>query len=226
MPRIVQTWDAELGYSQASIEQRPDGGRVDIDPATFGAEPMWGIWMTGEDGSTGVAIIPHAVWEVRAAEYGIDSDDWDTLTDVVLHEIAIPHPGDPYAGHDPGREAVLEAIRDLPTVDTPGVSETDLLAAHLERIRLVKEHRLHVQPAAQQDRQGALDFVGAARTAPPNPLAPIYEARLDPIRIAAKKMALGWARENRTRSARPSFHAKPAAMFVGAGTTGEKVAGG
>jgi len=220
--QTLQVWDAELGYSRVALEARPDGGPVaEVDPSTVGAEPMWGVWMTNAEGGVGVMVMPHSLFEWRCAEYGIDPDDLDTLLDVALHEPGIPHPDDPGTQVDPAAAAILEQTRGLPTWATPGVSAKTRLEAHLERIRLVKQHRLLVEMAPRPERQGALDFVGAARVAPVDPLEPIRgQARIDPIRVASKAMALDWRRETTARTVRPNFTLKPPLTFLSAAETG------
>ncbi|MFG2076989.1 hypothetical protein [Nonomuraea maritima] len=216
MPQVMQVWDAELGYSAAAIARRPDGGFVEIDASTPGAEPMWGVWMTNPAGGSGVMVMPHGIFEWRSAAYGIDPDDLDTLCDVVLHELGIPNPDLPPTSADRGEAKILEACRGLPTCWTPGVSDADRLAAHLERIRLVKAHRFVVEPAPLPDRQGALEFVGSARVAPADPLDPIRAARIDPVRVAAKRMQIEWGRENLARIVEPHFSMKPPLTFLSA----------
>ncbi|MFG3438317.1 hypothetical protein ACGF0J_13830 [Nonomuraea sp. NPDC047897] len=221
MPKIMHVWDAELGYSRAAIEARPDGGQVEIDPGTPGAEPMWGLWMTNPVGAVGVMVMPHSIFEWRSAAYGIDPDDIDTLLDVALHEMGIPSPSDIPTIPDPAHAAILDATRDLPTCWTPGVSDEERLAAHLERIRLVKQHRFVIQPAALADRQGALEFVGSPRAAPTDPLEPIKaQVRIDPVRVAAKRLSLDWARETSARTPEPHFGLKPPLTFLSAAETG------
>ncbi|MER6505921.1 hypothetical protein ABT158_03870 [Nonomuraea sp. NPDC001636] len=221
MPQVIQVWDAELGYSRAAIESRKEGGPVEIDPGAPGAEPMWGIWMTNDAGGVGVMVMPHALFEWRAAAYGIDPEDMATLLDVALHEMGIPYPDDPPSLSDEAHAAILDATRDLPTCWTPGVSDADRLAAHLERIRLVKQHRFTMQAAPLHDRQGALTYVGAARAASADPLDPITsQARIDPIRVEAKRMAIEWGRESSVRTVPPSFALKPPLTFLSAAETG------
>ncbi len=73
-----------------------------------------------------------------------------------------------------------------------------------------------VEPAAQDDRQGALLYVGSQRTAPPDPLDPIrQQARLDPIRVAGKKAYLDYRRSALDGPAVPSFELKPPNTFMG-----------
>lgn len=217
MPQVMQVWDAELGYSAAAIARRPDGGFVEIDAGTPGAEPMWGVWMTNPAGGSGVMVMPHTIFEWRSAAYGIDPDDLDTLLDVVLHELGIPNPDLPSTIADRGEAKILEACQGLPTCWTPGVSDADRLAAHLERIRLVKQHRFVVEPAPVGERQGALEFVGSARTAPTDPLDPIRtQARIDPVRVAAKRMQIEWGRQSLARPVQSHFAMKPPATFLSA----------
>ncbi|MEQ4718365.1 hypothetical protein [Nonomuraea sp. B19D2] len=143
MPDIWTVWDAELGYSTTSLLQ--NGGEQAGQLAThYGAEPMWGISRVRPDGGAHLHIIPHSTWEWRCAEYGIDPDDMTTLLDIVLHEPWIPDPDDALASVQPGAAAVLQETHGLPTCWTPGVPDADRLAAHLERIRLVKQHRVQI----------------------------------------------------------------------------------
>lgn len=218
-PQTVLVWDAELGYSTAAIESRPDGGPIAFTTPDTGANPMWGVWMTNPSGGVGIAVIPHARLEWCSAAYGMDPDDLDTLMDVILHEPCIPDPGQATA--DPASLAILQATVGLPTWSTPGVPDAERRAAYLERVRLVKDYRVRVEPAPQAERQGALTFVGSLRTAAPDPLSAIKEARLDPVRVAGKRMRLDWERENSVRAVQATYDLKPPLTFVGAATTGE-----
>ena len=219
MPELVTVWDAELGYTASALETRPPGGpATPTDPAMLGgAEPLWGIWALNSGGGTGVIVMPHSTLEWRSAEWGIDPDDLTTLMDVILHAGAVPDPADPMAAIDPAQAAVLEATRDLPTCWTPGVPDEDRRAAALERVKAVKQHLLRMDPAPRADRQGALDYVGSKRTAPADPLAPItQEARVDPIRVGAKRAFLDWHRESSQRIVTPNFELKPPSTFLSA----------
>ncbi|MDF5756670.1 hypothetical protein [Spongiactinospora sp. TRM90649] len=211
---ILNIWDTELAYNHTTLAEQ-----VQARPAQpvrpDGAEPLWGVYLVNPaDGGHGIHMFPHSTFEWRAAEYGIDPDDLETLLDVILHEPYIPDPSDSLAWDDPAAATVLKATRGLPTCWTPGVSDADRLAAHLERIRHVKQHAVGLKTIARADRQGALDFVGARRVAPADPLDPIRtQTRLDPVRVASRKLAVDWQRSS-DHGGSLAFQAKPPATFV------------
>lgn len=209
MPLTWTVWDAELSYGPVYYAQR-DTARAN----PMGAEPLWGVAVVKEDGSRFLKTFPHSTLEWRAAEYGIDPDDKDTLLDVILHESYIPREDDPLALMDPTSSQILSATRGTPTCWTPGVSDRDRLEAHLNRIAAVKKYRVRIEPASVADRQGALAFVGSRRIAPPDPLEPIKAARLDPIRVEARRLAVEWARSAGTVR-EPNFEFKPPDTFMG-----------
>ncbi len=216
MPDVVEIWDAELGYSHTTLSQPPHMQDPPVLVPDGSAEPLWGVYLVNSAGQNGIHVFPNAALEWRSAEHAIDPEDVDTLLDVVLHEGGLPDRNDPLAYQDPEALAVLKDIDDLPTTFTPGVSPAERRAACLARIASVKQHRFLVTPAAQQDRQAALVFVGSSRQAPPDPLAPIREAvRLDPARVAAKRAFLDWQRQTVSQPVAPTFYVKPPATFVG-----------
>lgn len=53
---------------------------------TIGVTPCWEIRMIRADGNPHVLVMPTTALEWRAAEYGIDPTDTDTLLEVLLHE--------------------------------------------------------------------------------------------------------------------------------------------
>ncbi|MFJ8995610.1 hypothetical protein ACIRQH_35045 [Streptomyces sp. NPDC102279] len=69
--------------------------------------PCWAVDMIKPDGTGHRHIFPKVTLEFRAAEYGIDPTDVDTLLDIVLHEPYAPHPDDPLKGEDPAATAGL-----------------------------------------------------------------------------------------------------------------------
>lgn len=202
-------WDAELSYGPVHYSQK-DPARM----SPMGAEPLWGVAVVRTDGNRILKTFPHSSLEWRSAEYGIDPEDKDTLLDVILHEGYIPQADDPLALMDPVEAKILGVTRGLPTCWTPGVSDETRLQAHLARIAAVKQYRIRLEPASQPDRQGALAFVGSARAAPVDPLDPIRAARLDPIRVQARHLAVEWARSS-GQPRRPDFMLKPAEAFMG-----------
>ncbi|MEV4472795.1 hypothetical protein [Nonomuraea sp. NPDC049504] len=207
---IWTVWDAELGYSPMHFREGDEARRA----APMGAEPLWGLKMVRPDAGEILGVMPHSALEWRAAEYCIDPEDVGTLVDVILHEPWIPRVDDPFAAQDPTLAAVIDDIRDLPTCWTRGVPDQERREAHLTRIALVKERIARVDAAPVEDRQGALLFVGSSRIAPADPLAPLLEARLDPIRVESRRMAVEWQRRTLTA---PDFYSKPAATFIGPG---------
>ncbi|PZG42019.1 hypothetical protein C1I98_20360 [Spongiactinospora gelatinilytica] len=135
---------------------------------------------------------------------------------MILHEPYIPDPDDALVWDDPAAVTILKATRGLPTCWTPGVSDSDRLAAHLERISQVKQHAVRLDAASHTDRQAALDFAGARRVAPADPLDPIRtQTRLDPVRVASRRLAVEWQRSS-GYGAPLAFQAKPPATFVSA----------
>ncbi|MEV4091460.1 hypothetical protein [Streptosporangium saharense] len=208
MPQIWTIWDVELSYGHTDFPATGDATQV----LSSGGEPVWGVYEVGEDSTSyGISAVPHSLLEWRSAEYGIDHEDIDTLIDVALHERFIPHPQDALSWEDKAALPVLQATADLPTCWTPGVSPQTRQQAHLERIRLVKEHMVRLEAASHADRQGALTFVGSARVAPSDPLGPMREGiRLDPARVEAKRLAVAWKRD---QGAPPGT--KPPATFMG-----------
>ncbi|MEV1177275.1 hypothetical protein [Nonomuraea sp. NPDC049784] len=209
MPLTWTLWDTELSYGPVYFSQK-DATRAN----PMGAEPLWGVAVVKTDGSRFLKTFPHSSLEWRSAEYGIDPDDKDTLLDVILHEGYIPREDDPLALMDPASAKVLSVTRGMPTCWTPGVSDKDRLEAHLIRIAAVKKHRLRLEPASVADRQGALAFVGSRRVAPVDPLDPIREAQLDPIRVESRRQAVKWARSTGT-PLEPNFLLKPPDAFMG-----------
>lgn len=65
---------------------------------TVGETPCWEIAILKPDGTLHRHLMPTMALEWRAAEYGIDPADVDTLLDVVLHEPHLPTVDDPERG--------------------------------------------------------------------------------------------------------------------------------
>lgn len=213
---VMEAWDAELGYTGADLEARPPGGPAFRSPEMMGGNPLWGVYLVTEDGKSGVHIFPHSTFEWRSAAHGIDPDDIDSLLEVILHESFIPNPHDPLTAHDPLTTQFARDTHGWPTVWTPGVPDEDRRQACMERIRWVRERIVTIEPAAREDRQGALEFVGSTRVAPEHPLDPIrQQARLDPIRVAGKRAYLDWRRATLNGPVPPSFDLKPPNAFIG-----------
>ncbi|MEV1003394.1 hypothetical protein [Nonomuraea sp. NPDC050202] len=211
---LVQVWDAELSYTHTPLR---DTG-TPVAPHVDGAEPLWCVYQYAPANAVEIHhALPHTLLEWRCALYGLDPDDVPTLLDIAMHEPYIPDRNDMLTRTDPGAVKVLEATRGLPTCWTPGVPEHERRAAYLERIRLVKEHRVSMEAAPRALRAEALAYVGSARVAPPDPLEPILSlVRLDPVRVESRRMAVEWLRAERgDQLPQPTFQLKPPATFVG-----------
>ncbi|MEO3857702.1 hypothetical protein [Acrocarpospora sp. B8E8] len=205
--QIWTIWDCEFGYSHTSLTGA-DGGDRD-QPS--GAEPLWAIYEVDASGRRGVGRVPHSTFEWKAALYGLDPEDMDTLLDVILHERFIPSPQDALAWEHPILKRILKATQDLPDCWTPGVSDITRREAHLARIAAVKEMAVRLEPAQQSDRQAALEFVGSRRAAPIDPLEPMRQIRLDPYRVESRKLTVEWRRGN----GEPTATRKPPSTFLG-----------
>ncbi|MGI5292638.1 hypothetical protein ACQEVF_58855 [Nonomuraea polychroma] len=207
MAEVWTVWDAELGYSPMHFVKQ-DVARTNPQ----GAEPLWGVASVRPDGGRVLHTFPHSTLEWRAAEYGIDHEDLDTILDVILHEPYLPNEDDPLVQLDPAASKLLDEVKGLPTCWTPGVPDAERRQAHLARIDAVKRHRVQFANAPVAERQAALVFVGSARVAPPHPLDPIRAARLDPIRVDSRRMAVKWQRRTGRQA---DFFSKPATAFMG-----------
>lgn len=51
---------------------------------------VWEMHELREDGTKGLVVLPKTTLDWRAAEYGIDPTDVDTLLDIILHERYVP----------------------------------------------------------------------------------------------------------------------------------------
>ncbi|MEU6234414.1 hypothetical protein [Kitasatospora sp. NPDC047058] len=118
--------------------------------------PHWVVVMTATDGSRHQHAFPKDTVTWRAAEYGINVDDTETLLDVILHEPYIT-PAD---------------VQAEPLTLTTAKSKNDAKAAHLARIAAVKKRRRIDGIKAPADR------------GKPDPLAAIRVHRNAPERVA------------------------------------------
>lgn len=122
----------------------------------IGTADCWLVEQAHPDGTPHLHVFPTDTLAWRAAEYGIDLADTDTLLDIVLHE---PHlPGDD---------------RLLPTAANRDAARADLLA----RIADTKTNHVHV--ISPQDRRP--DSTGPT----PDPLDLIRRHTIDPAKARA-----------------------------------------
>ena len=115
--------------------------------------PCWRIYSRMPDGNLHGYVFPQNTLEWRAAEYGIDPDDVETLLDVVLHE--------PHLARVDRDDPALKQGRVSPAVTAEGNSRVgelvpttlynaetvkDAREAHLVRVQHAKQNRVSVVP--------------------------------------------------------------------------------
>lgn len=137
---------------------------------------LWHVTYQDVAGTVRHHVFPKNTLEWRAAEYGIDPADVDTLLDIVLHEPHAPHPDDRLTADDD--PAVAAGLMSTAPVSRGSVRAGDLVPttlytaetveqareAHLLRIQYTKTNR--VQISAPRGRRDPLD---AIRQRPANP---------------------------------------------------------
>lgn len=131
----------------------------DIVAFQSGGQPCWLVSLTRPDGNIANHLMPTVTLEWRAAEYGVDPTDVDTLLDIILHEPHMPTVDDPqhgphYADDGPdlwtadntatAREAHVARIKACNVrIDVRGVKALDTIrAGHRpdnDRIRKMRE---------------------------------------------------------------------------------------
>ncbi|GII87045.1 hypothetical protein Ssi03_50350 [Sphaerisporangium siamense] len=215
MPELVEIYDSEASYQG----RPPDLTSPRLDPDAS-VEPTWGVhlWDPGRGGRR-MAIIPHVRLETTVVQRGHDPEDLEGIVATILHLPYLPDPGDPLSYDDPAQMALLNAVADVPDALMPGMPQAEKLEATLALVAAVREHRITVDPASRQDRQGALDWrravilaagdrlpaeyrLGLEDQAPEHPLDAILAGvRLDPARIAARRQREAWAAARRERVA-------------------------
>lgn len=110
-----------------------------IEMATRSGRECWQVFYLDENGDRHSHTFPKDTLSWRAAEYGIDPADVDTLLDIVLHEPHVEHvePGAPQmaARGFVGKATGVDTSLTIMTADTVD----DAREAHLARIAAVKE---------------------------------------------------------------------------------------
>ena len=135
--------------------------------------PCWYVDMQRPDGSLRRHVFPKTILAWRAAEYGIDADDTETLLDIVLHEPFAPHPDNPLtANTDPVLAAGLlsRAVVSRGTTRAGDLVPTTLYTAdtteqareaHLMRIEHAKNEVVRIR-APKASSRDPLDTIKAA----------------------------------------------------------------
>lgn len=124
---------------------------IDVEDRTDHNSPHWHVLMERDsDGLRRAYIFPNHIFEVRAGEYGIPHEDFETLLDIVLHEPHIPAPMKQGA-----KDAA--ALKGMVTKGINGSDEPIWLynspttaqarSAHLARVAHAKENTARVETA-------------------------------------------------------------------------------
>lgn len=66
---------------------------TEIAEGVIGETATWQVGMVDAEGRTHIHVFPQEALAWRAAEYGIDPSDTDTLLDIILHEPFLPDLG-------------------------------------------------------------------------------------------------------------------------------------
>jgi hypothetical protein len=179
-----------------------------------GGTELWKVRFARPDGTFREHFFPKMTLDARAAEYGIDPDDVDTLLDIVLAEPFIPDPTKPanYAADVAARDGLtVAAVRGRDEAKTGQAvpvwlfnaeSTAQAREAHLARVAEVRRSRVKVVTgkAAGKGLRAAADPLDKIRTA----------HRPDHALIAEIKQAV--------RAERQRLRGEPAADDI---TTGE-----
>lgn len=150
---------------------------------TIGETPCWEISLLKPDGTIHAHLMPTVALEWRAAEYGIDPADVDTLLSVVLHEPWMPLTDDGTGPHyaddgpdlwqadntDTARTAHLARVQACPVrIDVAGVKALNpIRAAHHPNPDRLRGMREAVDTTRWMTKYGDLP----AKPLPQNPAA-------------------------------------------------------
>ncbi len=130
---------------------------------------LWHVTYQNAAGDVRHHVFPKNTLEWRAAEYGIDLADADTLLDVVLHEPHAPHPDDRLSADDdpvaaaglmspaPVSRGTVHAGDLVPTTLYTAETVEQAREAHLLRIQYTKANRVRI--SAPKGRKDPLDVI-------------------------------------------------------------------
>ncbi len=137
---------------------------------------LWRVRFQRPDGNFREHIFPKMTLDARAAEYGIDPDDVDTLLDVILAEPFIPHPGDPRnhaddpaakAGHRVKATSPIGAVKkgqQVPAWLFNADSTEQAREAHLARVAHCRANTVRIARPKGARASDPLDVIRAAHT--------------------------------------------------------------
>jgi hypothetical protein len=118
----------------------------------------WAVVMTRPDGSKHAYVFPKFTLEQRAAEYGLDPADIETLLDIVLHEQFVHSPGGEIEDPAAAQGMLSPALVSSGMARKGQLVPTDLFNAptikhardaHLARVAHAKQTRGRVRPPSK-----------------------------------------------------------------------------
>jgi len=231
----------DTGASFTHHLKAPDRTHPALAPPTDDVNPMWGIYLhhvsTGLDGSHTIA---HSTLEWMCSWNGFDPDELPAIVDTAIHAAHIPDADDALAWLDPAKLRLMTAIhQDLPDPMDPRMPYGERREVMLARTAAIKENALRVEAAPWEDRAGALYaravavreteaalaehgyelpaqfMLGLDDEAPEDPLEPILSSRLDPARVASRRLRDEWIQDRQDASVQRALVAMRSPMTYG-----------
>ncbi|MFC8447679.1 hypothetical protein [Kitasatospora sp. NPDC057223] len=129
-----------------------------IEEDTNNGREIWIVVMVDESGSRVNHAIPKDTLLWRAAEYGIDPTDTETLLDIILHEPYIPDP----RLNDPPAAAAVRAVvngKRVPATLATAATTADARTAHLARVLHVKANVRRISSPQGKGVKNPLDAI-------------------------------------------------------------------
>ena len=144
-----------------------------VNSRYIGVTPCWDVTLKRPDGNRVTHLIPMVSLEIRAAEYGIDPQDVESLMSIILHEPHMPTTVDDSGSikYDDGssdlysaestnqaRQAHLDRIKSAPVqISVKGHKALDLIkATHKPNLDFVQQQRERVDTRRWVRKYGSL----------------------------------------------------------------------
>jgi hypothetical protein len=133
---------------------------AEVQERLVGGTPCWLVIMNRENGLKMGHLMPQEIIDNRAAEYGLDPADIDSILEIILHEEHLPMVEDPVTG--------TVKHEDDDQVVTSAESTTQAREAHLARL---KKSRVSVKVKGSKP----LDKIRKGHRSDPDRLAKLKE---------------------------------------------------
>lgn len=177
---------------------------TEITEGVIGETLTWQVHMADAGGKRHIHVFPQETLTWRAAEYGIDPADTDTLLDIILHEPFLPDLGTPEAAvADPAARAGLNVT----TVAAKGSATVAPVQLHnAPSTRVAREaHELRIADVKRRTRIQVATGKGKR-----DPRGEIRSRGVDPDRVAelAEHVAV-MKRQARGEMVEPATRALP-----------------